>query len=428
MIAHDYKILIISHNPLSETSNMGKTIGAFVRSFKLDNVAQLYLHQETPNSPYCNNYYCFTDKDALKSILLRWLKGNVISKKYNFEEKRDTNFGSLYKIGRYKSPIICMARDIIWSLSNIFNSKLKKWAKDFNPDFIFFASGESVFSYKIARRISKYLNKPLVTICMDDYYIQVENEGKMFSKYYHKKLLNNAKKLFNQSSCTFSFNEEMSLEYGKLFNREFPVLYNAASKLNEVDIKNKEGISYLGGLGLKRDDQLISIANSLQNIKLDGFKPKMNVYSNGLSQETKLKFDKCPIIEFMGSAGALEVKNIISNSKCLLHVESFDEKLYGRLRYSLSTKIPESLGSHTLLVAFGPKGLASMNYLKKYDAAIVSDNIDELISKLSKAIGDEKEYKRIIGNAYRLYLQNHTPEAVAEKFIFEIQKAIRRQV
>lgn len=403
---------------------MGKTLGSFFGSFKLENVANLFLHVDTPNSPYCNNYYRFTDRDALKSIILRWIKGDVVSKCYDPKETRDTNYGALYSIGRKKSPFLCSVRDIIWKFSNVLNPKLKKWAKSFNPDFVFFAPGESVFSYRIACKLASFLKKPLVICCVDDYYIQTENQGQLFAKHYHKKLLKYAKKTIKQSIVSFAFNEEMANAYKELFNRDFPVLYKAAREINNLPYKEKQGFSYLGGLGLRRGEQLVSIGNALQKSNVSSLEKRIDVYSDNLPAETKDSFNNNGGVMFRGQVSSSEVENVIAHSKAVFHVESFDKNLYERLRYSLSTKIPESLGSHTLLVAYGPKGLASIEYLKKHEAAIVSDNIEELVSRLLTVVADEEEYNRIVGNAYRLYLLNHAPESVANQFVGQIEKAI----
>ena len=63
------RILIISQPVLDESNNMGKTLMGYFRDFSSKDVFQLYLRQGTPtNTDVCENFYCFSDSDALKSI------------------------------------------------------------------------------------------------------------------------------------------------------------------------------------------------------------------------------------------------------------------------------------------------------------------------------------------------------------------------
>lgn len=64
------KVLIISQPVLSRSNNMGKTLMGYFSSFSASDVSQLFLRKGMPtNKEICENYYCFSDSDALKSIL-----------------------------------------------------------------------------------------------------------------------------------------------------------------------------------------------------------------------------------------------------------------------------------------------------------------------------------------------------------------------
>ena len=42
------RVLIVSHNVFSRTSNMGKTLLSYFRDFQPDEIAQFYIHSEIP--------------------------------------------------------------------------------------------------------------------------------------------------------------------------------------------------------------------------------------------------------------------------------------------------------------------------------------------------------------------------------------------
>ena len=121
------KILIVSHNCFSLSSNMGKTMSYYFSSFGKDNIAQLYFYSEIPDSDnVCNNYYRFTDFDAIKSILFRWRYGARIVSKNSREKRVDSKTKEkVYSIAKRKTAIKYFIRDFVWSLSSWNNKHLR---------------------------------------------------------------------------------------------------------------------------------------------------------------------------------------------------------------------------------------------------------------------------------------------------------------
>ncbi len=71
-------------------------------------------------------------------------------------------------------------------------------------------------------------------------------------------------------------------------------------------------------------------------------------------------------------------------------MESFDKKFVMSTRLSLSTKIPEYLNANKPILAYGPDGISSLEYLKDNKLANVCTNKEELknnIEDLIKQIG-----------------------------------------
>ena len=63
------RVLIISHNVIGETNNMGKTLLSYFQAFSPDEVAEFYIQEREPkNAEVARSYYRVTDRDALKSV------------------------------------------------------------------------------------------------------------------------------------------------------------------------------------------------------------------------------------------------------------------------------------------------------------------------------------------------------------------------
>ena len=142
------RILIISHTAFSNTESMGKTLSNYFCEFHPGDLAQFYIQPQKPSSSICQRYYRLTDKEAFLSIFgLR--KGTpFFADDLTKDGKSKSPSGlvtSLYKKGRKRTPLIYFFRNAMWSLSNWNNKKLRNWIDNFNPDCVFFASGDYSF-------------------------------------------------------------------------------------------------------------------------------------------------------------------------------------------------------------------------------------------------------------------------------------------
>ena len=97
---------------------------------------------------------------------------------------------------------------------------------------------------------------------------------------------------------------------------------------------------------------------------------------------------------------------VLGTARYVLHVESFEARFKERTRYSLSTKIGESLASGACLIAYGPSDIASIEYLSEHSAGIVLSDLREL-SKLLTDGGDGSVVLSRIENSLTLAQDSH---------------------
>jgi len=404
------KVLIISHNPFSSENNMGKTLASYFSQFPERCLRQIYLHGGIPSSNVCQNYYSFSDKDALISIINRFHAGNFLSNQDFSKNKHQYFTGTAYVLGKKKRPYIYFLRDLVWALSSFFNKKVENWIKEFRPDYIFFASGDYAFSYRIALKISKKYQIPLVLCCFDDYYINCEYKRFFLGKIYYRNFMSVAKKIISHSSKILTVNPMMKYAYDEKFNVNSNIIYTPCTQAeNKTKYEERTGISYIGGLSLGRDKVLMRLGTF--------FKKKYNLYIDVYSfekrEEILKNLNEKNGIHFCGGVHADNVVRIQQQSLLLLHIESFDEEIRNRTRYSLSTKISESLGSGTALLAFGPSDIASIQYLIENNYPLVFSDMDSL----EKGIDDifkEDLYKKIVHISNDISNLNHSNEYVTD--------------
>ena len=406
------RVLVVSHNVFGKTNNMGKTLLSYFSGFRPDEVAQLYIHSEVPtDDSVCRNYYRFTDKDALRSLIPVGICGKAFAAGdiQPSEMGGDGESGisaAAYQFGRKRTAAIFAARNTLWKLARWNTPRLWNWVDDFAPDVIFFAAGDYSFAYDIAMAIADHTGKPLVVLCVDDFYLYNRNEETALGRLTHRLFMKTVRRTMERASELYVISQSMKAEYEKLFGKTCRVLHTPAEK-KEVPAGTPNQISYIGNLGLKRHQTLIRMGRALKALGLPGCPDRIDVYSGEQDPEILKELTEENGIRFHGMISAEEVLEVMGRSMAVIHTESFDADTVPIVRFSVSTKIAESLMYGPCLIAFGPGGIASVDYLKENEAAFVIDDPEKLEEGLRRILTDEGLRQRIVNHARALARKNH---------------------
>lgn len=412
------KILILSNECFSEISSNGRTLGNFFIGWKKENIAQFFIQNGTPDFRYCNNFFKVTDKEVLKSLVLKKLGGKVELK---IEENKKINNQLVASKKIKKNPLSMIARNLVWRIGLWKRNGFYNWIKEFNPDIVLLQAGDSPFMYDLAYDISKKFNIKLVIYNSEGYYFKdfdyFKSKGlpHLFYPIFIKILKTSLEKAYKQSSCVFYLCDELKKEYNKIFNEKSTVFYTSSEMLPILkEEKNEEFIiSYCGNLGINRHRSLIEIADTVQKIDSNIF---INVYGKAPTEQVKRELEECKGIKYHGMVSYEKVQEIMYKSDLLLHVESFDEFYKEDLKFAFSTKIADSLSCGKSFLLYAPENLACTKYIIENKVAHVVTEKDKLYNTLFKIIKDEKFRKKYISNALIISEKNHRQKNNCLKF------------
>lgn len=413
------KVLIISHNIISRTNNMGKTLLSYFDGWEADKLCQLFFQSEAPTTDCCGAYYRVNDVDIVKSLLCRKKPGKALgADDYSADGELRTDSeaaAGIYKVGKKRKPWMYLVRNAIWALNTWKTEALDNWLEECNPDVIFFASGDYVFPYRIVEYVSHKLNIPVVTAVFDDYYFYRPKSFSPIAKlntYIFRKVFH---RIMEQSSCALYVHPAMKKKYDEEFRVKSEVVYTSAEAVYIPEKDNEDiNISYFGGLDLKRYESLIEIGKTLRRISPDG-SLLLDVYSGEKRTEILKKLTIENGIRFMGSVGAEEVKEKQKQSNILVLAESVSPEILERIRYSLSTKAAEYLASGRCVLAYGPKDAGVISYLMENDAACVVTEPQKLEEALRKLINSPEQRKQYAKKQLELAYKNHRVDQNREK-------------
>lgn len=413
------KVLVISHPVFSDTNNMGKTLKGYFSKFDSAEIAQLYLREGTPRDlEICENYYCFSDKDALLSLFKRNHFGKIYTRKI-IENNRmvldDISYQGnkkerIYKFKYKHKAWMLFLRDFLRDRSRWDNPQLLGWVKKVNPDVIVFAAGETMFSYHVAQYLGTYLKKPLVVVCMDDYYINNQNKHEVLGLLRQKRFLDTVRNTMDEAAAIFTICDSMNYSYRQMFQKKCYTLYTPAQNKQIILNENATQFSYIGNLSCGRYRSLLEIGKALSKLEGEKIPKYIDVYSGTVYSEYIEPLKNAPGIRFHGAISADQVLEVMANSKAVIHTESFEKDMMDRVRFSVSTKIADSLMYGPCLFAYGPQGIASIDYLGKNNAAYIISSKAYLEDGLKEFFYDTELRKMILQNARVLAAKNHNSD------------------
>lgn len=417
------KALIISHNPMSTQHSIGKTLLSLFSEFSKDELCQLYIHTGRPEKDVCSSFFQITDKDVLKGVLTRRVEGRrvAVTEEQTQEigmKDAEAIYSKLYASSKKRNPDRELLRDLMWKLAPWYNRDLRQWLEEQKPTCIFAAIGSGKFLYEMALRISIDYSLPLYTYVCDDFYFMKPN-GTMIGSVWKKMLMLKTKELMRQTSAIVSICQEMSQCYSEEFAKPAITIMTGTNYqvAEEPPIrKNVNTLRYFGKLSLNRYKSMAEICKEIDHInKEKGSSISVEIFCGGIDEAAKQELEGIASAKLFDFISGDEFKTTFFSSDALIHVEAFDEASVDRVKYSVSTKIADSLASGIPLFAYAPQNVASMKHLIRNNCAFVATSKDELKEKLLLLLDNIEARRKISENEISTARRHHDPKSVSRE-------------
>lgn len=425
------KVLVVSHNVLGLSGSMGKTLYTYFENWPKEKLCQLYFHSEVPTTHLCEQYFRVNDVDLIRGLRKLKKAGTALTecdiKEGRVTTRTDTGrTAELYQKGRERKPWMYLARNSLWKLGLWKSKQLDQWIRECKPEVVFYASGDYTFSYEIALYISKKYDLPLVISVMDDYYFQRPPDKGPLAWWNTRRFRRVFEETMTHAKGTFYIHPVMERMYREKFSVNSAVLYKNAPICEAGEPENETvKLAYFGGLGLRRDDSLVEIGQAIRKLAPDG-SVLLDVYSSESRPHVLERMTEENGIRFHGQVPADEVVRLQAQSNILVFAESTAPELTERLRCSLSTKIPEYLGSNRCMLAYGPAEAGSISYLLENNAGCVATTPRELEERLKEILFSADARGKYAEGQMELALKNHTPQKNHEILCHVLQTAAER--
>jgi glycosyltransferase involved in cell wall biosynthesis len=151
-----------------------------------------------------------------------------------------------------------------------------------------------------------------------------------------------------------------------------------------------------------------TIARAIEeyNLHTESPKAKLMMYSNSEpSKEIKDQIIIEGASEYGGSLNKEQLKERLNTSDILVFVESFDPEQIEKVKYSLSTKVPEYMSVGKPILAVGPDKVGSIEYLKGVSLIITNPTL--LNERILAFLNDSQLKNELSKKARMKYLKKH---------------------
>jgi len=403
------QLLIISNEPLSNSTSNGRTLRNLLLNIPKEQKAQFYIHGE-PDEEACSTFYKVSDRDALNAFLF---KKAVKKAKSSVVHSTSTTPSAEPKKIR-KSCKTMVLRDIVWRSNRWWNKDFKKFVEDFAPDVVLLQAGDSPFMYAITLKIARMYNIPIVMYNSEEYVLKEKIYNGVDKKsIWHKLLQSRLKRIYMKfmqkaSYCIYS-TEYLEDKYQNKYPHpgKSCALYTV-SELEPLDDKsdrNHFSFLYCGNLGVGRVYPLDEIAKVLLEIDKSA---TLDIYGEFTDSKSEEKLCSNSNVRYGGVVPYDEVPALMSKASMLLHCEN--PKRIEDLRGAFSTKIADSLASGKPFLVYATREYPFVQYLAKYDCAHIAADSEELKAVLEKCIEDLEYRNQYIGAACDIAKKNHNAE------------------
>lgn len=425
-------ILVFSEAAWDDKNSFGNTVSNFLcgDAWRNDHFCNFYARKQMPDNRIIASYYNLSAIDIVKGILRGHIEGrtfnteNIDLEQATLDSAHDKERKNIDKLHQNKNEFIYYGHEQVWRSRLWINRYFKNFIAENAPDILFAFAQSPYILWPLIQYLKKHTACKVVLLVADDVYGSYDHCA-FYRRGYLKQELKNC---ILAADKLYGISDEMSELYQNRFGKPVTTLYKGCDLSAEPKQYLNQSLRfvYAGNLLWGRDDTLAQVAEALEKLNRDGQKAILEIYTGTtITEQLRQKLEKGGSSRIMGSRPYEEIKRILHEADVVLHVESFEEKQKDTVRYSFSTKIIDCLQSGAQVLGIGPAGIASMEYLKKVDGAVVVDQYN----LIGKAVAELSQTSKLLENAgkTRQYaLQNHEQQAVQEKLRREFEELLRK--
>ena len=415
----DKKILVFTVP--SWNSKVGANSWAvLLDSYKPENIANIYIRDEIPDSKVCSRYFNISENKIIKSVFKRKTKTGreVIAASESGTPDADlaAHNERYAKMGKKRRYSMLLARELVWKMGKWKTKELDEFLDSFKPDIILHSMDGYIHLNRVIEYAIKRTGAKAVGYIWDDNftYKQSKKLGYRVYRFFQRRSL---KRLAKKTQEFFAIAPMTKSDADAHFGINCTLLtkpINSVPEVNYEEIGETLNILYTGNLYIGRDRTLQKVVNAVKRLPKGRF--FIDVYTNSKLNEEFLSGIDPEICIIHPPIPQSEVLVKQKNADILLFLEDIDGPHSKSARLSFSTKITDYLSAGKCILAAGNTETAPMKYFGDNDAALVAGSEEEIYDALLKLSADPKMLVSYAENAAKTGIKNHSKEDIQRTF------------
>ena len=415
------KVLVVTNVLWRNDNGVGNSYSNIFAGMENVEIANVCCQEGVSQNGVSKKCFQISESSLISNLRNKNIPSGHIEKAIDVSNTAPIKENRLFTIiKRSRLQVFFWLRNLIWKVGKWKSKELNQFIDEFSPDVIFAQVQDCMYLNDLIVYIQEYTKKPLFLYAWDDVYSMKQfSLSPLFwiDRALQRKSLRN---LVNHSKILYTISKEQKEEYAKLLKKNTDILYKGyafSEKPDMPEVNSPIQMLYTGNLYSGRCKTLEKLCRELSCINKDEIKIQLDIYSGTpLTEKQKKTLNLENTSRFLGSISEAEVQEKQKNADVLLHIEPFSLKGKLLCRLSFSTKLVDYFHNGKCVFAVGDKVCSSMKYLKRYDAAIVSESIKEMKININRIVENRELISEYAEKAWECGNRNHQ--------IQEIQKRI----
>ncbi len=380
---------------MNDMYSFGNTVMSLFSEWSGNNYYHFYIRKQTPRNRLVKAYFNISSTDAVKALLKGRTGGRSftaaelesVTQAWAKEEKTERGLIEGARSGKRK--LIYFLEESFWATRIWQNAGFRDFVQEADPDIFFAFATNSYILDPLIKYLKTNTRAKLVLFIADDMLTAYGTRGWIR----RRRLTNKLKRCIASADMLFGISEMMCQHYGELFEKPVEFLCKGCDCFLPIQASSTYPLKlvYAGNLLYGRDQTLANLAEALSEINAEAGEQRaiLQIYSTtDAAPEIRSQIERSGAAQVLPPISYEELLRVTNAADFVLHAESFQPEIAEKIRYSFSTKITDCLQSGAGIIAVGPDGLASIEFLKQCRGVEIVTNPGELKQRLSKVISD----------------------------------------
>lgn len=416
------KHILITSIPSWNQRSGANTFSTLFEKFDSDDLANLYIRPEIPDSVVCSRYFNIREWQVVRSVFNRstitgWEVTRVDSSATRdlVEEQQKTTYFS-----KNRKRVFIWLRELAWKFGRWKSKELEAFLDDFNPEVLVF----SIEPYPYFNRINEYIikhckPKKVIGYLWDDNFTYKQRPGNVFFLIERFFLRKQVRRLVNKCTDVLAISPKMKEECDKEFGINSIIMTKPLRESSSMPPYKYDGgtirLLYTGSLVIGRDKVMKSVAEAVGEINKKGVRLQLDIFTNtAIGDEYINDIAKNIGCKVHGAIPQVQVFKEQENSDILIFCESLASG-NNIARLSFSTKITDYLSSRRCILAIGPDDNSSIDYFRREDAALVCTKEENIYNTLKCVVDDFNMLEQYAEKAHGCGCRNHSSKVINQK-------------